>query len=265
MHATLIYPTQRGPIDPPVLFGKPKKAIDSRSRRTPLYARAPTRIDLAGGWTDLIPFAKQNEGLVVNAAIDLHVYVCLTPRLDSCRSLYAVDLKQFFHPVAVSAPLDGLNLPQAVLSRVCPERGCHLVTWSDVPKGSGLGASGALGVALVSLLSVFTEKKWMPHESVDIAAAIEQETGIPCGKQDHYAGLLGGINFLQCQGESVKATPLRLREQTLKALHRSLLLVYTGESHFSGKILLRFDLEGLRLGSPYSDFLKIHDKILSLV
>ena len=83
----------------------------------PLYDRAPTRIDLAGGWTDLIPFARENEGGVVNAAIDLHVYVCLTPVPDSCVSLYAVDLKELFHPIGVLVSLHGLNLSQAVLSR----------------------------------------------------------------------------------------------------------------------------------------------------
>ena len=214
-----------------------ESAMTALSQRVPLYARAPTRIDLAGGWTDLIPFARENEGGVVNAAIDLHVYVCLTPVPDSCVSLYAVDLKEFFHPVGVSASLQGLNLPQAVLSRFRPDRGCHLVTWSDTPKGSGLGASGALGVTLASALSIFRKKKLLRHQIVDSAAVIEQETGIPCGKQDHYASLLGGINFLRCQGESVEAMSLQLTQETLEELHNSLLLVYTGESHFSGDIL----------------------------
>lgn len=214
-----------------------EKAIANLLHRAPLYARAPTRIDLAGGWTDLIPFAMDDEGWVVNAAIDLHVYASLTPPLDSYVSLHAVDLKESFHPVAVSACVHGLNLPQAILSRVRPDRGCHLTTWSDVPKGSGLGASGTLGIVLVSLLSTFVEKKLSLCEIVDLAAGIEQETGIPCGKQDHYAGLLGGINLLRCRGKSVKSIPLRLTEDVLEELHHSLLLVYTGKSHFSGGIL----------------------------
>ena len=238
MRSTLLHniqDAQGNQWKPPV--AEQESAMTALSQRVPLYARAPTRIDLAGGWTDLIPFARENEGQVVNAAIDLYVYVGLTPVLGRCVSLYAVDFKRFFHPVAVSASLHGLNLTQAVLSRLRPDRGCHLVTWSDVPKGSGLGASGALGVALSSILSIFTKKKLMRHQIVDIAAIIEQETGILCGKQDHYASLLGGINFLQCKGESVEATSLQLTQETLEELHNSLLLVYTGESHFSGDIL----------------------------
>jgi D-glycero-alpha-D-manno-heptose-7-phosphate kinase len=214
-----------------------ERAIASLLHRAPLYARAPTRIDLAGGWTDLIPFAMDDEGWVVNAAIDLHVYASLAPALDACVSLHAVDLKEFFYPGDVSTCLRGLNLPQAILSRVRPNRGCHLTTWSEVPKGSGLGASGTLGIVLVGLLSAFVEKKLSLCQIVDIAAGVEQETGIPCGKQDHYAGLLGGINLLRCNNEFVKSTPLGLTEDVLEELQESLLLVYTGESHFSGSIL----------------------------
>lgn len=237
MRSTLLHRIQDDWSNQQVSVAEQEGTIASLSRRVPLYARAPTRIDLAGGWTDLIPFAMENKGFVVNAAIDLHVYSYLTPVLDSCVSLYAVDLKEFFHPVEVSACLHGLNLPQAILSRVRLSRGCHLVSWSDVPKGSGLGASGALGIVLVGLLSAFVEKKLSPCQIVDIAADIEQKTGIPCGKQDHYAGVLGGINLLQCDGGSVKSTPLGLTEDALEELQNSLLIVYTGESHFSGSIL----------------------------
>lgn len=268
LHAQVPAETKRGPppMDlpdereyPQVFLPEPDKARGGLRHRAPLYAQAPTRIDLAGGWTDLIPFAKENEGVVVNAAIDLQVYASLTPLIEPCSSLYAVDLKQFFHPVADSeTALHGLNLPQAILSRLRPKRGCHLATWSEVPKGSGLGASGSLGVALVGLLSVFAEQKLSRCQIANIAAGVEQETGIPCGKQDHYAGLLGGINLLRCRGDSVKATPLRLTEDTLEKLQNSLLLVYTGESHFSGDILQKV-IDAYRAGNP-----RTHDALKAL-
>ena len=112
MHPTLIHTTQDSQGKQQGSSGEQEREITRFSQRVPLYARAPTRIDLAGGWTDLIPFARENEGGVVNAAIDLHVYVGLTPVLGTCVSLYAVDLKRFFHLVGVSASLHGLNLPQ---------------------------------------------------------------------------------------------------------------------------------------------------------
>lgn len=258
MCPTLMHTTQDPQANQQGTSGEHARESPRRFQRLPLYARAPTRIDLAGGWTDLIPFARENEGRVLNAAIDLHVYVGLTPVLGRCVSLYAVDLKRLFHPVAVSASLQGLNLTQAVLSRLRPERGCHLLTWSDVPKGSGLGASGALGIALASALSMFTQKHLTRHQIVDIAAIVEQETGILCGKQDHYASLLGGINFLRCNGEAVEPTSLQLTQETLEALHNSLLLVYTGESHFSGDIL-RNVVTAYRAGNR-----KTHDALKGL-
>ena len=202
-----------------------------------LYSRAPTRIDLAGGWTDLIPFATETEGAVLNTAIDLYVYVTLAASTGQSVSLYAKDLNHRFDPLPASAPLRGVSLPQAVLSRLHPHKGCHLVTWSDAPRGSGLGASGAMGIALVGLLSAFASEELECQQLVDIANAIERETGIPCGKQDHCASLLGGFNFLRFQGERVHVTPLRLEEHVVENLQKSLLLVYTGESHFSGEIL----------------------------
>ena len=108
---------------------------------------------------------------------------------------------------------------------------------SQAPKGGGLGGSGAIGVALVSLLHAFAGKELKSHQIVDIANRIERETGIPCGKQDHYASVLGGLNFLRCHGESVVVTRLNLSSEVAQQLEQSLLLVYTGESHFSGEIL----------------------------
>ena len=258
MRSTLLHKTQDNWENPRVTAAEQEGTIADLSRRVPLYARAPTRIDFAGGWTDLIPFAMENEGVVVNAAIDLHVYASLTPVLDACVSLHAVDLKEFFYPVDVSTCLRGLNLPQAILSRFRPNKGCHLATWSEVPKGSGLGASGTLGIGLVGLLSTFVEKKLTLCQIVDIAADVEQETGIPCGKQDHYAGVLGGINLLRCNNEFVKSTPLGLTEDVLEELQESLLLVYTGESHFSGGILQNV-IDAYKMGNR-----RTHDALKAL-
>lgn len=201
------------------------------------YVRAPTRIDLAGGWTDLIPFAMETDGFVLNAAIDLYVSATLTPRLEKIVTLQSANIQQTFNLQSAPSTINGLSLPEAIILRVRPRNGCQLVLDSQAPKGGGLGGSGAVGVALVSLLHAFAGEKLKSHQIVDIANQIERETGIPCGKQDHYASLLGGINFLRCQGESVEATSLHLTQENLEELHNSLLLVYTGESHFSGDIL----------------------------
>lgn len=123
-----------------------QRMLRGLSAAEPLYARAPTRIDFAGGWTDLIPFASETEGAVLNAAIDLYVYAFLTPKAGDAVSLYSMDLHRQFCPPPQNASLRGLSLPEAILSWVRPQRGCHLITRSDAPKGGGLGVSGGMGI-----------------------------------------------------------------------------------------------------------------------
>ena len=204
---------------------------------TRFYAQAPTRIDLAGGWTDLIPFAMETDGFVLNAAIDLYASATLTPQAEKVVTLQSTDAQQRFCLQSAPSGINGLSLPEAVILRVGPRNGYRLALDSQAPKGGGLGGSGAIGVVLVSLLHTFAGKELKSRQIVDIANQIERDTGIPCGKQDHYASILGGLNFLRFHGESVVPTRLNLISETVQRLQQSLLLVYTGESHFSGAIL----------------------------
>jgi len=204
---------------------------------TRFYAQAPTRIDLAGGWTDLIPFAMERDGFVLNAAIDLYASATLTPQAGKVVTLQNADIQQQFCLQSTPSTIDGLSLPEAIILTVRPRNGYRLALDSQAPKGGGLGGSGAIGVVLVGLLHTFASKKLKSHQIVDIANQIERETGIPCGKQDHYASVLGGLNFLRCHGETVVVTRLNLNNKMIQQLQESLLLVYTGESHFSGELL----------------------------
>ena len=204
---------------------------------TRFYAQVPTRIDLAGGWTDLIPFAMETDGFVLNAAVDLYASATLTPQAEKIVTLQCADAQQRFCLQSAPSAINGLSLPEAIILRMRLGNGCYLALDSRAPKGGGLGGSGAIGVMLVSLLHTFAGKELKSHQIVDIANQIERETGIPCGKQDHYASVLGGFNFLRCHGESVVVTPLNLSSEVVQQLDQSLLLVYTGESHFSGEIL----------------------------
>ena len=204
---------------------------------TRFYAQAPTRIDLAGGWTDLIPFAMETDGFVLNAAIDLYTSAILTPQEGKIVTFQSTDAQQQFCLKSTPTTINGLSLPEAIILTVRPRNGYRLALDSRAPKGGGLGGSGAIGVMLVSLLHTFAGKHLKSYQIVDIAHQIERETGIPCGKQDHYASVLGGLNFLQCHGETVVVTRLNLSSESVQRLQQSLLLVYTGESHFSGAIL----------------------------
>ena len=109
---------------------------------------APMRLDFAGGWTDVPPFADREGGLVVNAAVDLRVEAEFAPGGEGIL-LQADDLGEIVRVRgARDLVLNGtLDLHKAAL-RMFPAGPGTLRTRSAAPPGSGLGSSGALDVAL---------------------------------------------------------------------------------------------------------------------
>jgi len=200
-----------------------------------IRSRAPLRIDLAGGWTDVPAYAQRHGGAVVNVAITLYAHVMTSLGGDGIR-LRALDLG-----TAVKAQklddlrADGeLSLVKAAIRRLAPEGPLAVSTRCDAPPGSGLGGSGALGVALVAALDILRERRRMPAELAGAAFDIEtQDAGIVGGSQDQYAAALGGIQFLAYGEPQVTSTRLSLPRAAAAELEQSLVLCYSGASRFS--------------------------------
>ena len=93
------------------------------------------------------------------------------------------------------APRGPLSLLQAGL-RMLPVGPCALVTRSDAPPGSGLGSSGALGVALVGALTSARAETRDMRAVAELACRLERlEAGIPGGRQDQFSAAIGGSAF----------------------------------------------------------------------
>ncbi|HWO88163.1 MAG TPA: hypothetical protein VNL98_03315 [Gemmatimonadales bacterium] len=199
-------------------------------------ARAPLRIDLAGGWTDVAPYAGTRGGAVVNIAIALYARVTLRSGGQGVR-LRAVDYDSVV--TARSADelrADGeLSLVKAVVRRLAPQRPLEIVTASDGPPGSGLGGSGAMGVALVAALRLLRGEAVPAALAAGEAFEIETEdAGVVGGRQDQYAAALGGVQFLSFGSPEVSATRLQVPEGALRELESASILCYTGTSRLSG-------------------------------
>jgi D-glycero-alpha-D-manno-heptose-7-phosphate kinase len=199
-------------------------------------ARAPLRVDLAGGWTDVPAYAGRRGGAVVNVALALYAHV-LVRRGGTGVRLRALDLGA----VVSAQRLDDLRadgelaLVKAAARRHAPEGPLEIVTRTDAPPGSGLGGSGALGVALVAALGTLAGRRRLPAEIA--AEAYETEVrgaGILGGKQDQYAAALGGLQFLAFGDPEVAATRLAVPAAALRELEQSLVLCHTGASRLSG-------------------------------
>jgi D-glycero-alpha-D-manno-heptose-7-phosphate kinase len=186
-----------------------------------IVARAPTRLDLGGGWTDVPPYPEREGGAVCAVAITR--YATATAALDE-RAARAAGAPAGSQDALTAAALRRANLPGTVASVV-----------SDYPAGAGLGGSSACGVALAGALAMLRGEALSQGELAARSRATEaEELRIPGGYQDHYAAAYGGallLRFTDCVG----VEPLALPDATAEQFARRGVLLYTGESRLSGE------------------------------
>jgi D-glycero-alpha-D-manno-heptose-7-phosphate kinase len=209
-------------------------------------SKAPLRIGLAGGGTDVSPYSDLYGGAILNATISLFTYATIEVTDNSRICLQSVDRQEseefdFTNELPVNGKLD---LLKGVFNRVqkdfgIPERGFRLTTFADAPAGSGLGTSSTL---VVSIIGAFAEMLKLPLGEYDMAHyayEIERtDLRLAGGKQDQYAATFGGVNFMEFSAQDkVVVNPLRIKQQYLFELENNLLLYYTATSRDSGKII----------------------------
>lgn len=195
-----------------------------------MSARACCRVDLAGGTLDIWPLGLLHPGArTVNVAIDLEARVTLSSA-TSCRVRQGEDALEA-RGWSELATLEGGELV-ALLALELDLPPAAVRMESDSPRGGGLGASSALGVAFVAAAEAWAGRPASPlHRRAALVRDVEARLmGLPTGRQDHYAALLGGALEIRYRagGDRVSRLPV-----DLDALAASLVVAYTGRSHFS--------------------------------
>jgi len=209
-------------------------------------SKAPLRIGLAGGGTDVSPYSDLYGGAILNATISLYAYATIETTGDNQIIIEAIDSGETlrFERMA-SLPLNGrLDLLKGVYNRIqkdfgLPEKSFRLSTFVDAPAGSGLGTSSTLVVAIVG---AFAEMLRLPMGEYDIAQYAfdieRKDLNLAGGRQDQYAATFGGVNFMEFYEKGkVVVNPLRIKQHYLFELENNLLLYYTATSRNSGKII----------------------------
>jgi len=209
-------------------------------------SKAPLRIGLAGGGTDVSPYCDLYGGAILNATISLSAYANIEPLQENKIIVETLDRKEIqTFDLMDELPINGeLDLLKGVYNRVkkdfsFPNTGFRLSTFVDAPAGSGLGTSSTL---VVAILGAFVEMLKLPLGDYDIAhLAYEIERydlKLAGGRQDQYAATFGGVNFMEFfDDDKVIVNPLRIRSQYMHELENNLVLYFTATSRESATII----------------------------
>lgn len=209
-------------------------------------SKAPLRIGLAGGGTDVSPYCDMYGGAILNATISLYAHASIEVIEEPKIILSAYDraeVEEF--EWSKELPINGyLDLLKGVYNRIQKDtpfevKGLKLSTFVDAPAGSGLGTSSTL---VVAILGAFVEFLQLPLGEYDIAQYaydIERnDLGLAGGRQDQYAATFGGVNFMEFYADNkVIVNPLRIRQEYIDELENNLLLYYTSTSRESAAII----------------------------
>jgi len=211
-------------------------------------ARAPLRLGLAGGGTDVSPYCDVFGGNVMNVTIDRYAYALIDESSNGNIQFHAMDseiveeYESSSSEISVAGPLRLLKGVFARISRDyldAAKPALRVQTYSDAPPGSGLGSSSTMVVALVQ---AFVEHFSLPlgeYEVAHLAYDIERnDLNLAGGKQDQYAATFGGFNFMEFYaGDRVIVNPLRIKDWVWAELEASMVLYFTGVSRASADII----------------------------
>jgi D-glycero-alpha-D-manno-heptose-7-phosphate kinase len=212
-----------------------------------IRSKAPLRLGLGGGGTDIESFYNIYGGAVLNATINLYAYCTLKFKKNNKIKFIASDLQQSFECETTNfiEPKGEMVLHKAIYNHIVKNFNNNepinheLTTYCEVPAGSGLGSSSTLVVAIIKAYAELLNLSLGDYDIANLAYEIERiNLGMKGGKQDQFASSFGGFNFMEFyEKNKTIINPLRIRKWIISEFEQSLILFNTGKSRISSNII----------------------------
>ena len=199
-----------------------------------IFTRAPLRISLGGGGTDIPSYYRERGGFLVAGAIDKYIYMLTHTVFQQRYRLKYSEFEEVDDPADIRHPI--LREALCLHWQGAP---LEIASVADIPAGTGLGSSGSYTVCLLKALALAGRMASTPGDIAEAACHIEIDVlGEPSGKQDQYAAAHGGIcAYTFHEDDTVTVEPLRLPGDTLQKMQDGFLLFFTGETRKATTIL----------------------------
>ena len=208
-----------------------------------VFAKAPLRMALAGGGTDLEPYYSRYGGFVLNATIDQYAYCKVEPSREWCFKSIDLGIEEkhnlWDNVEYIDSKLKLLINSYQYLTKDIEREPVKITTYVEAPPGSGLGSSSALVVALIAAIAEYYNVPLGEYDMAEYAIEIERKIcDLPGGKQDQFAAAFGGFNFMEFlkDGRTI-VNPLRLNQKTQNMMELSTVLYYVGKPRKDSRVI----------------------------
>ena len=208
-----------------------------------VFSKAPLRMALAGGGTDLEPYYSRYGGFVLNATIDQYAYCKVEPNREWCFKSIDLGIEEkhnlWNNVEYIDSKLKLLINSYQYLTKDVEREPVKITTYVEAPPGSGLGSSSALVVALIAAIAEYYNVPLGEYDMAEYAIEIERKIcDLPGGKQDQFAAAFGGFNFMEFlkDGRTI-VNPLRLNQKTQNMMELSTVLYYVGKPRKDSRVI----------------------------
>jgi len=218
-----------------------------------IISRAPVRLSMGGGGTDLKSYYEKHEGFLMAVTINKFVYILINKRFQK-------DIRLSYSETEITDDIDNIkhNIFRECLKFLNIKNQIELVSVADVPSNCGLGTSSSFTVALLNGLFAYKRNYTTLKELAESACHIEIDIlKEPIGKQDQYASAFGGLNSYYFHKDgSVSVEPVDIKEEKLMELQNNILLFYLNINRSASKILEKQNKKSINGDS--STFHRLH-------